>query len=434
MRNLFCVSAALLAALAAPAQNTPPGSLSDPAFATIPFDHWLTETGQSHFQWSAKAYDVRLSNLQRLSARVDIIIDGNELAHRRDSKGELALFIQFSDNDHRVFQSHGAVELKNATEEAAKSNFVYSQSVFVTPGDYRVDIAILDTNNKDHATLTRTLHVAPLKNDPLPDAMTGLPEVEFAQGEDPPDIWYQPLLTGQLHLPVEMKRALPVEVLANASPSSIGPRYRRGELNSRIVADLLPGLKVLSQVQLSQGEMDVSMIDLTRRQVLFQQKTVDPKTRPLDWSKLRPALLEADPNKIDVHQLTDSHENPQFFVQQVRRRIKSDAPLIILSGPIAFAQSDDRRPIELEDKVQPRVFYLRFHPLPVRRNIDERFGRENSRRGVMRDQSPMGLLTQEPPDSLTTLLKPLLPHVYEIYSPEQFRKALAEIITAISRM
>ncbi len=433
MRKLYCVPAALLAALPAFAQTTP-GSFSDPAFSTIPFDHWLTEASQTRFQWSAKIVDVRLSNMQRISARVDIVIDGNELAHRRDSKGELALFIQFSDGDHRVFQSHGAVELKNATEEAAKSNFVYSQSVLVTPGDYRVDIAILDTNNKDHATLTRTVHVAPLKNDPLPDAMTGLPEVEFAQGEDPPDVWYQPLLTGQLHLPVEMKRAVPIEVLANASPSSIGPRFRRGELNSRILADLLPGLKVISQIQLSQGEMNISMIDLTRRQVLFQQKHVDLKTKPLDWSKLRPALLEADPNKIDVHQLTDSHQNPQFFVEQVRRRLKSEAPLIILSGPIAFAPSDDRRPIELEDKVQPRVFYLRFHPLPVRRNIDERFGRENNRRGVMRDQSPNGLLTQEPPDSLTALLKPLLPHVYEIYSPEQFRKALAEIMMAISRM
>jgi hypothetical protein len=422
------------AALPAFAQNTPSGSFSDPAFSSIPFDHWLTEADQAHFQWSAKVGNVRLTNLQRMAARVDIVIDGNELAHRRSPQGELALFIQFSDSDHRVFQSHGAVELKNATEEAAKSNYIYSQSAFVTPGDYRVDIAILDTNSKDHATLTKALHVAPPKNDPLPDAMTGLPEVEFAHGEDPPDLWYEPLLTGQLHLPVEMKRAMPVEVLANASPSSIGPRFRTGELNSRILADLLPGLKVISQIQLSQGAMNVSLIDLTRRQVLFQQKRVDLKTKPLDWSKLRPALLEADPNKIDVHQLTDSHQNPQFFVEQVRGRLKSDAPLIILSGPIAFAPSDDRRPIELEDRTQPKVFYLRFHPLPVRRNVDETAGRATSRRGALMGQSPNGLLAQEPPDSLTSLLKPLLLHVYDVYSPEQFRKALAEIMTAISRM
>jgi hypothetical protein len=434
MSKLYCLLAAQLTALCVFAQNPPPDSFSDPAFAQIPFDRWLTESGQSHFQWSAKVSGVRLANSQRLEARVDIVIDGNELAHRRSPKGELALFIQFSDGDHRVFQSHGAVELKIATEEAAKSNYIYSQSAFVTPGDYRVDIAMLDTNSSEHATLTRSLHVAPLKNDPLPDAMTGLPGVEYAQGEDPPDLWFQPQLTGLLHLPVETKRPVPIEVLANASPSSIGPRFRSGELNSRILADLLPGLKVISQIHLSQGEMNVSMIDLTRRQVLFQQKKVDPKTQFLDWPKLRPALLQADPNKIDVHELTDSHQNPQFFVEQVRRRVKDDGALIILSGPIAFAQSDDRRPIELEGLANGRVFYLRFHPLPVRRDIDERVGRVNRRRGGLIGSGGSALLAQEPPDSLTALLKPLLPHIYDVYSPEQFRKALAEIMREISQL
>jgi hypothetical protein len=433
MRKLYRLFA-VFAAVPAFAQNAPPDSYSDPAFAKILFDHWLTETDQAHFQWNAKVSGVRLSNTQRLETRVDVVIDGNELAHRRSTKGELALFIQFSDSDHRVYQSHGAVELKNATEEAAKSNFIYSQSAFVAPGDYRIDIAMLDTNSSEHATLTRTLHVAPLKNDPLPEAMTGLPQVEFAQGDDPPDLWFQPQLTGLLHLPVEMKRAVPVEVLANASPSSIGPRFRTGELNSRILADLVPGLKAISQIQLSQGEMSVSMIDLTRRQVLFQQKQVDPKAKSLDWPKLRPALLQADPNKIDVHQLTDSHQNPQFFVEQVRRRIKSDGALIILSGPIAFAQSDDRRPIELEGKALARVFYLRFHPLPVPRNIDESVGRVDRRRGGLMGQGQNGLLAQEPPDSLTSLLKPLLPHIYDVYSPEQFRKALADIMREISQL
>jgi hypothetical protein len=434
MRNLYCLLAAL-SALPAFAQTPPPDSYSDPVFAKIPFDRWLTETGQSHFQWNAKLSSVRLANTQRLVTRVDVVIDGNEVAQRRSAKGELALFIQFSDSDHRVFQSHGAIELKNATEVAAKSNFIYSQSAFVTPGDYRVDIAMLDTNNKEHATLTRTLHVAPLKNDPLPDAMTGLPQVEFALGEDPPDLWFQPQLTGVLHLPLEANRPVPIEVLANASPSSIGPRFHTGELNSRILADLLPGLKVISQIHLSQGEMNVSMIDLTRRQVLFQQKQVDPKAKSLDWPKLRPALLEANPNKIDVRQLTDSRQNPQFFVEQVRRRIKSDGALIVLSGPIAFAQSDDRRPIELEGRAPGKVFYLRFHPVPVvGRNTGEKLGRVDHRRGGSVEQSPTNLLAQEPPDSLTSLLKPLLPHIYDVYSPEQFRKALADIMREISQL
>jgi hypothetical protein len=399
----------------------------DPAFSTIPFDKWFTEQNQAHFQWSFKVSGGRLTNLQRLGATVDVQVDGNELANRR-GRGELAIFIQFSDADHRVYQTHGAIQLKDATAEAAKSDIIFNQTAVVAPGDYRVDVAMLDTNTKEHATLTRTLHIFPLKNDPLPDSMRGLPLVEFTPAGDPPDTWYQPELIGKLHLPLEMRRPLRVEVLANASPSSIGPRFRTGELNSRILADLLPGLKVISQIELSQGDMNVSMIDITRRQVLFTQ----PQVHSLNWPKLRPALLQADPNKIDVRELSDSHANPQFFIQEVRRRIQTEAALIILSGSIAFAGSDDRRPLELEGKPLGRVFYIRYHPSPLRRNIEE-FPEPRRRRAGDLSQ-PSGLLTQEPPDSLANLLKALQPHIYDIYTPDQFRRALAEIMREISRM
>ena len=319
----------------------------DPAFPTIPFDHWLTEQDQAHFQWTAKVIGGRLTNLQRLGATVDVEVDGNELANRR-GRGELAIFIQFSDADHRVYQTHGAIQLKDATEEAAKSNFIYNQTAVVAPGDYRVDVAMLDTNTGEHATLTRTLHVAPLQNDPLPDSMRGLPLVEFTPAGDPPDIWYQPELTGKLHLPLEMRRPLRVEVLANASPSSIGPRFRTGELNSRILADLLPGLKVISQIELSQGDMNVSLIDLTRRQVLFTQPHVDPKAIRWIGPSSGPLSCKPTPTRSMCARLSDSRRNPQFFVEEVRRRIQTEGALIILSGPIAFARSDDRRPIELE--------------------------------------------------------------------------------------
>lgn len=416
----------VLFALTASAQS------QDPAFATIPFDHWLTEHDQAHFQWTAKVSGGHLTNLQRLGAAVDIEIDGNELAKRR-GRGQLAVFVQFSDTDHRVFQSHGAIELKDATEDAAKSNIIYTQTAVVVPGDYRVDIAMLDTHTGEHATLTRTLHILPLKNDPLPDSLHGLPPVEFTPSGDPPDIWFQPELTGVLHLPVEMRRPLRVEVLANASPSSIGPRFRTGQLNSRILADLLPGLKVISQIELSQGDMNVSLLDLTRRQILFTEPQVNPKTHALEWPKLRPALLEADPNKIDVRELSDSQRNPQFFVQEVRRRIKTEAALIVLSGPIAFAGSDDRRPLELEDKPLGKVFYLRYHPTPARRYVEETRGNIR-RRGGNLSAPPAALLAQEPPDSLAALLKALQPRIYDIYSPEQFRRALAEVMKEISRM
>lgn len=399
----------------------------DPAFDTIPFEKWLTERDQTHFLWAAKTTGGHLTNLQRLGATVEVTVDGKELANRR-GQGELAVFIQFSDSDHRVYRTHGSIDLKNATEEAAKSNIVYSQPALVMPGEYRIDIAILDTNNGEHATLTRSLRVAPLKNDSLPDSMRDLPPVEFIAPSDPPDAWYQPLLTGRLHLHIERDKPGRIEILANASPSSIGPRFRSGELNSRILTELIPGLKVLSQIELSQGDLGVSMMDVTRRQVLFSQTGLGAMTNSLDWEKLRPALLQADPNKIDVRELSDSSQNPQFFVREVRKRVAADAALVILSAPIAFASHDDRRPIEVEDKPQAKVYYFRFHPLPVHRPVEEFPRRGAGRRRGGAGLQGAGMLAQEPPDSLAGLLKPLQPRIYDIYTPDQFRKALADLM------
>jgi hypothetical protein len=106
--RLRMVVTALMTCNAAFAQNRPPNSVLDPAFATIPFDRWLTEQDQAHFQWSAKISGGQLANSQRLSARVDVQVDGNKLVKRRGI-GELAFFVQFSDSDRRLFQSTATV-------------------------------------------------------------------------------------------------------------------------------------------------------------------------------------------------------------------------------------------------------------------------------------------------------------------------------------
>ena len=97
-----------------------------------------------------------------------------------------------------------------------------------------------------------------------------------------------------------------------------------------------------------------------------------------------------------------------------------------------LAGRDDRRPLELEDKPLGRVFYIRYHPSPLRRNIEEFPERRRRRAGDLSQSS--GLLTQEPPDSLANLLKALQPHIYDIYTPDQFRKALADVMKEISGM
>jgi hypothetical protein len=406
----------------------------DPVFTKIPFDSWLTDRDQARFQWSARTSGGELGNFQRLRAQVEVTVDGNEVAKRR-GHGELVFFVQFSDGDHRRYQSHGSISLDEATDAAAKSDFVFTQNVLAIPGDYRVVVGILDSKTGEHAALERTVHVGPLKNDPLPDSWHGLPAVEFIEGGDPPNVWFQPQLTGRLHLPLETRRETRVEVLVNASPSALGPKYRLGEVNNRSMADVLPGLKILSDVELQPGTLGVSLFDLTRRQVLFTQDRVNPRSQPLDWTRLRPALLEASPNKIDVHELAEREQNAQFFVEEVRRRITAGpAPtaLVILSGPMEFSHGADIRPIEVAGRPECKVFYIRYHPPAMRLSVASSQAYHGRRRGLVGSEPAFAV--QEPIDAVEPLLKPLQPRVFEVYDPGQFRKVLAELMKEIARM
>ena len=173
-------SIGVIASAAIVALNGQDQSAHDPALPAAPFDRWLAERNQAPFHWSARVSGVALANSQRLRTRVEIEVDGNELIKRR-GEGELVFFIEFKDSDRRVFQTHQAIPLREVKDAAAKSNFVYSQSALVLPGEYRVDFAILDTKTGEHAAIERSLRVAPLRSDPLPDSWRGLPPVEFEE-------------------------------------------------------------------------------------------------------------------------------------------------------------------------------------------------------------------------------------------------------------
>jgi hypothetical protein len=180
------------------------------------------------------------------------------------------------------------------------------------------------------------------------------------------------------------------------------------------------------------GELRTSLFDLTRRQVLFEQ------ARPggLSWMRLRRSLGEADPNKIDVRALANREQNAQFFVEQVRQRIleppepapDSEKPVrvgIVLSGPMGFDSGQDTHPIEFENTSEFKIYYFRHHILPP-----PQLPLMRTRRGMF--AAPPRF--QEPLDSLVSLIKPLKPRVFDIYNPEQFRRALDAMLEEIARL
>jgi hypothetical protein len=412
----------------------------DPAFAAVPFEKWLAEGDRGTFHWSARVSAGELTNHQRLRASLELQVDGSDVAARRGN-GYLVMLVEFEDADHRVYRIHGSLDLAQVTDAAAKSNLVYTQDAFVRPGDYRVSVVMFDAKTGDHSALQRKVRANALHNDPLPQSWDSLPAVEFAGVADAPDSWYLPRVTGRLKLPLETRRPVHVEVVVNASPTAFGPgATRSGQVNNRGLADLLPALKVLSQVAVRNGALHVSLLDLTRQSILFDQNG----SGDLDWSLLRASLVQADPNKIDARSLARRGGNAQFFVDQMRLRMNlaADAantasdPLrvgIVLSPPMAFDSGEDRHPIEAAVG-SGKLYYFRFHAVPPQ-TLHEPY--VDPFRGGRRN-APLSATTrpliQEPLDALENLVKPLQPRLFDIYTPEQFRKALSTVLEDVSRM
>jgi hypothetical protein len=424
---------ALLAVVVLAARASEPGGDLDTAFEKIPFAQWLTSPDQGAVRWTVRASHPELSYHQRLVTRVEVQMDGADLAGHRQN-GELVFFIQLADPAGRRYQNHGSIDLGKLEDGVRSQYLTYTQLIFVTPGDYRVSIAILETATSQHSTRQFDLSVPPLKNDPLPDAWRNLPAVEFVRAVEPPESWYQPGSASKLNLRLAPRQPVYPRILVNVAASERAVRRRampHRELNS-----LMTTLDVISQLQYSASPLPVSLLDVSRRKVVLRQ----PDAQTLDWDAVKNALAETDPGIVDVKSLENRHQNAHFFVEQVRRQL--DAPLpddtrdgprvvIVLSGVVEFEPGEDLQPINVERPGDCRVYYFRFHSLQAARTASPITGvpghRPHSGRTIW--DTPIA-----PSDQLAATLKPLSPRIYDIDNPEQFRKALARMLGEIAAL
>jgi hypothetical protein len=415
------------------------GGAPDPVFSAVPFERWLAEGEPTNLRWSVRVGGAELNNHQRLQCRLEIQVDGNELVSRR-GHGQLGVMIQFEDSAKRVYQTHGSIDLQEVKDDTGKSNIQYLQDAFVLPGDYRVGVVIFDAKTRDHWAEQKTLHVNPLRNDPLPGAWKDLPPVELLRSLEPPDSWYVPYVNSRLQVPVAPRRPVRLEVLMNASPSGPSRGLNTGTANNRNLANLVPALKVFSQLEVAGGSLHITLLDISNRRIIFEQDAV----RQLDWTRLREALTAADPNKIDVRSLEHRGQNAPYFMQQVRERLASSGSpagganeplhvLIVLAAPMTLDSGEKTRVPESEAKQQGPLYFVRYHLPPERTPLGyEQFAR-TSRRGYGGMQ-PQPTGPPEAFDSLQGVLKPLQPRLFDVYSPDQFRKALSSLLDEIARL
>ena len=415
------------------AQVAAQGGSTDPVFSEIPFDQWLSQADQSHMHWSVRMSEPQLSTHQRLISGIDIEVDGAELAKRR-GKGQFLVLVQVNDDRGRVWQNHQELDLDHVEDGMKVNDAVFSQLVFLLPGDYHVAIAIFDDATGEHSVIKRRLHASPLKNEPLPGAWRDLPAVEFVTPSMPPDSWYLPSVEGKLRLAVETHEPVHVNLVVNLTPSEEFTGSTR--VQNRTFGLLLPATKVLSQVDWGNTAFSLALLDISRRRVTYQQdSTPDPRdnTHGLDWSKAGSSLAEVKPGIIDVRSLEKRQYSAEFFLNEIRRRIgASDGPgprrthvLIVLSGPVRFESGQEVHPLALDSPTDAKVFYIRYHPAP--RITPGRSGGRYQRGDMRADYGPQF-------DQLEPLLKPLEPRLFEVGTPQQFRKALAAILTEVAKL
>lgn len=406
----------------------------DPAFDTIPFTSWTAgPDSPAKIHWTARVLPAQLSFHQRLLTAASAQLDGADLASRR-GKGAFVVFAQFTDAAGLIYQDHTSVDLTKVEEGLTSSNVTYYVRAYVRPGEYRVAILLFDSATKEHWAKTEKITIASLRHDAFPDSWNELATVDFVPTVDAPEAWVEPASAARLNLPAKTKTPARVDVVVNLSPSEEHAGAER--LRNETLSALIPTLQVISEMQLGESTLSVALLDIARHRVVFHQD----KVHDLQWDTLKDAFAEDATGTIDVKSLQDRGRNAAFFVKEVSRRISAETPsgarhtVIVLSGAMEFLPGEDLRPIEADRPADCPVFYIRYYPPVPRREVVYAGRRGGFGRGMGGGRSgmegPAGQMRAERSDTVDQLektLKPVSPRVFDVSTPEEMRKALAEI-------
>ncbi|HKD79459.1 MAG TPA: hypothetical protein VKH81_07175 [Candidatus Angelobacter sp.] len=386
----------------------------DKVFAAVPFDRWVQQGAVTEIPWKVRITPLGLTVYQRLRARIDVELEGRDLL-KFPAGDRLAVLVQVSDAAGRKFREYQITTLKELPHFNKTRLDVY-WNLFVVPGEYQVTLAVVETVKGRHSLMQAPMRVEPLKNDLLPGSWEGLPTVEFlTTGLREPDVFFHPDATGRLHLPLQSRRDVRLEVLADVTASDL---FRGSTaFYNRYLAVALPLLKSLSQVTVERGSLDVAMLDLRKRAVTFEQDDV----KALDWPKARSALApETGPSTIDIKELEKRRESPAFLQDELLRRLtaapadqpRGDDPahvFVIIGSPMDFYSFRNLPHLPPGSEEKCVVYYLQFELLNTTY--------ANGAVGNVRK-----------------MLAPLPVHVFKVRSAESVRYALAKILNEVKNM
>jgi hypothetical protein len=370
---------------------------------SIPIAEWLAAGEAVQIPWKLQVSNPVLRMDQRLQVFYTATIQAKDL-NRSGNSHELFLISRISSPDGEWLHAPETLRL-TVDEELAKGLQVrFGMPVFVKPGDYVLWLILYDRKTGLHNLSRRRVRVSALRNDPLPFAYDSVPLVEFPviDEEENSEVLG---VSSELSLPVANKRPLDIEVISTLSP----PEQWTGRARIlRLHKDSIEGaLAALSQVELADGSISITGLDLLRREVLLEQRNI----HALDWPALKEAFRKADSSSISVQALEGRKENGTFFRDFMKQRlVESSAvtPLrifIVVTGSVLFSPGSDLEPLQMEEKCNCKVYHLRFRFAP-----DDVF------------------------DHLRGLIKPLQPKTFNLSNPRDLREAIADILGELQQL
>ncbi len=378
----------------------------------IPFDRWIAQGKHQSIPWKFWVSPVDLSYDQRLEFSVEVEIDSRKLT-KLGERHDLYLITRIGDErGHWIEQAWLGMRVSRPPPK--RSVLTFRQRFFVLPGRYRVAVVLYDHDTGLYSARAQWIQGQPVKNDPLPNAFSSLPRVQALAPIGQQEPRFLPGIYSRLALPVQTERPIHFEVILSYPFTNFGFP--------------LTALNVFSQMRPKQYTYHITVVDPSTRSVVLEQNNV----READWLALRNTIRKANPGVISAEALEGSRQNLVYLRDLLAQRLAEPLPdvagrqplkvLLVLGAPRFLLPRDAER-VELAPELLgealffqvrtplPSFFAVRFSPI-LQSIVSSHLAFD----GVLKD-----ILSRENAKR------------FEVATPMEFRRALAEIISLMEQ-
>ena len=396
----------------------------DDFFSTTPFASWIGSKPKPQIPWKIQILPMDFTYYQRIHLRVFFQVAGKQVL-KRVPQGGLAFLIQATDSSGGVFQDHVLLKPQDMEKGVKKGNLEITENMLVEPGAYQLDVALYDLKTGEYSFQGQRVDVPPLDDDPLPNAWPDAPHVQFFEPDDSGFKIFAAPTPVRLNLPLNTQREVHLRVILDfsvparaANSHSFYDEWLRARLGE---------IAALTQIRCSKGDVGIEIVDTARGTLVFEQKDATN----FDWRSFQQKISSIDPTKVDLGMLQHSVDGNVFLYRTLQSSFDQASSLSADgSKPLnvyIFAASlfvNAPAPFTLPAGADCMVYYMytRMQPSP---------SDESSARNSRHPRTPAP--AAQPAVSGADLLDPLHPQFIRAGSPEDFRRALGQMLSELSR-